>query len=185
VRYWLSELDIQSPSMAVLRQLKPEVIDAAEDATPILQWQGWQFRRFNQQLFVIRAGIENIAFNKVWQQEKCIQLPNNLGDIIFEKMTDVQADKKSGLTVNPSFGPIVIRLGGYSVRFKPQGSQHSKPLKQWFKQWKVAPWLRESVLLVIQNEQVLGLFIEGCWQIAQTSDNNSENSPLWHISVKN
>jgi tRNA(Ile)-lysidine synthase len=181
VRYWLSELNIQSPSLAVLNRLRSEVLDAAADATPILQWNGWQFRRFDQQLFVLRVKKEKIIINKVWQGEKSIQLPNNMEHLTFIKTSGVQAEDISQLTVNPNLGPIVIRSGGYSVRFKPAGSNHSKPLKQWFKQWKVAPWLRESVILVIQNEQVLGLLLNGSWHIAQTVHVDSKNAPLFVI----
>ena len=191
VRYWLSEQNIQSPSLGVLNQLGPEVLDAAEDASPVLQWNGWQFRRFDQQLFVIRAGFEKVIFNKVWKGEKCIQLPNNMGNLTFTqnkntnthfkeantiKMENGQVDYTqtnstqvnvpSQLTVNPNLGPIFIRTGGYSVRFKPVGCHHSKPIKQWFKQWKVAPWLRESVVMIIQNEQVLAILLNDSWQYA-------------------
>jgi tRNA(Ile)-lysidine synthase len=185
VRYWLSELGIQSPSSAVLNQLKPEVLDAAEGATPILQWQGWQFRRFDHQLFVIKADLKKVTFSKVWQREESVKLPHDMGELTFVKASNVQVANTSVLTVNANLGPIILRSGGYSVRFKPIGSQYSKPIKQWFKQWKVAPWLRGSVLLIIQNEQVLGLFIEGCWHIAQVDDAESKNASLWLISVKN
>jgi tRNA(Ile)-lysidine synthase len=94
-----------------------------------------------------------------------------------------QIDDMSQLTVNPNLGPIIIRTGGYSARFKPAGSHYSKPVKQWFKQWKVAPWLRDAVLLVIQNEQVLGLLIEGCWKIADKGDIKSVNALHWLIKV--
>ncbi|PKG96038.1 tRNA lysidine(34) synthetase TilS [Paraglaciecola sp. MB-3u-78] len=184
VRYWLSVLGIQSPSLAVLNQLMPEVLDAADDAMPILQWNGWQFRRFDQQLFVIRASLDKVSIHKVWQDEKSIKLPGTMGHLTFIQTKDVQMEDMSQLTVNPNLGPILIRSGAYSVRFKPAGSNHSKPLKQWFKQWKVAPWLRDSVLLVIQNEQVLGLLIEGCWQIAHQGDIYSENEPQCLIKVK-
>jgi tRNA(Ile)-lysidine synthase len=193
VRYWLSELGIQSPSLVVLNQLIPEVLDAADDAMPILQWNGWQFRRFNQQLFVIRASLDNVSIHKIWQGEKSIKLPGTLGHLTFIQTEDVQTNSvqtnniqmedRLQLTVNPNLGPILIRSGGYSVRFKPVGSNHSKPVKQWFKQWKVAPWLRDSVLLVIQNEQVLGLLIEGCWQIAHNGHIKSENDPQCLIKV--
>ena len=200
VRFWLSELGIQSPSLAVLNQLKSDVLDAAEDATPILQWQGWQFRRFDQQLFVIKVGLEKITFNQVWQGEKSIQLPNNMGNLTFTQTGDVltnntitnraptnktQVEDMSQLTVNPNSGTILIRSGGYSVRFKPAGYNHSKPIKQWFKQWKVAPWLRESVLLVIQNEQALALLLNGCWHIAQTDNINCKNAPRLLITLEN
>ena len=184
VRYWLSELNIQNPSMVVLNQLKPEVLDAAQDATPILQWNGWQFRRFDQQLFVITAIPEKITLNRVWQGEKSIQLPNNMGNLRFIETTDTQVDNISALNVNPSVGPITVRFGGYSAKFKPIGNTHSKPIKQWFKLWKIAPWLRESVLLVIQDEQVLALLINGKWHIAQSSVINSDNAPRLLITVE-
>ena len=203
VRYWLSELGIQSPSLAVLNQLMPEVLNAADDAMPILQWNGWQFRRFNQQLFVIRASLEKVLIHKIWQGEESIQLPENMGRLTFTQINDVstndvstndvsandvqtnnkQIDDTSQLIVNPNSGAILIRSGGYSARFRPAGSNHSKPVKQWFKQWKVAPWFRDSVLLIIQNEQVLGLFIAGCWKIADKGDIKSVNDPQWLITL--
>ena len=212
VRYWLCELGIRSPSLAVLNQLKPDVLDAAEDATPILQWQGWQFRRFDQQLYVVRLSLEKVTFNKVWQGEKSIQLPNNMGHLTFNQTANVQTtnvqtnsvqtnsvqtnsvqtnkmqtnktqvDEPSQLIVNPNLGALFIRSGGYSVRFKPAGYNHSKPIKQWFKQWKVAPWLRESVLVVIQNEQVLALLLNGRWHIAQVDDIHCKNDPRLFIT---
>jgi tRNA(Ile)-lysidine synthase len=197
VRYWLSELGIQSPSLAVLNQLKPDVLDAAKDATPILQWQGWQFRRFDQQLYVVRLSLGKVTFNKVWQGEKSIKLPNNMGNLTFNQTVNVQTnsvqtnkmqtnntqvDEPSQLIVNPNLGSLFIRSGGYSARFKPAGYNHSKPIKQWFKQWKVAPWLRESVLLVIQNEQVLALLLNGRWHIAQVDYIHCKNDPLLFIT---
>ena len=204
VRYWLSELNIQSPSLVVLNRLKLEVLDASEDATPILQWNGWQFRRFDQQLFVIRAGLDKVTFNKVWQGEKSLKLPNNLGILTFAPNSDVQTsdvqtsdvqtnsvqtkitqvDDKSQLTVNPNLGPIVIRSGGYSVRFKPVGSLHSKPIKQWFKQWKVAPWLRESVIIVIQNDNVLALLLNGSWKKAQVLHANLKYDSKPNVTIE-
>jgi tRNA(Ile)-lysidine synthase len=199
VRYWLSELGVQSPSLKVLNQLRPEVLDAAEDATPILQWNGWQFRRFDQQLFVIRASLKKVTLNKIWQGENTISLPNNMGNLTFTQATNSQADNTqlnssqlnstrvddmSQLTVNPNLGPITFRFGGYSARFKPAGSSHSKPIKQWFKQWKVAPWLRDSVLLVIQNEQVLAVLLDGSWQPAKALNNNLKDDLIVHLRIE-
>jgi tRNA(Ile)-lysidine synthase len=199
VRYWLSELSIQSPSLTVLNQLRPEVLDAAEDATPILQWNGWQFRRFDQQLFVIRVSLKKTTLNKIWQGESTITLPNNMGDLTFTQVTSSQVNSSqvnssqvnsmhvydmSQLAVNPNLGPITFRFGGYSARFKPAGSSHSKPIKQWFKQWKVAPWLRDSVLLVIQNKQVLAVLLDGSWQRAKALDSNFKDDLIVHVRVE-
>jgi tRNA(Ile)-lysidine synthase len=164
VRYWLSELGIQSPSAAVLKQLKPEVLDAAADATPILQWQGWQFRRFDQQLFVIKVNpvIDNQVL--VWQGEQQILLPAGIGVLQFKLGS--HADTKN-LTFDPKAGKLTLQFGGYSQLFTPLGAGHSKPLKQWFKQWGIPPWVRNQVVLLRQNEQLLGILIQGVWHPAQ------------------
>jgi tRNA(Ile)-lysidine synthase len=183
VRFWLSELDIQSPSMAVLNQLKPEVLEAAEDATPILQWQRWQFRRFDQQLFVISIPPENNGFSKAWQNEKFIALPNGLGRLLFSQTSKTHSDDNSQIIFDPNLGPVVIRFGGFNVKFKPIDSHHSKPVKQWFKLWKIAPWLRESVVLVIQNQVVLALIIEGRWHPALCRQALSKNDSLIAVAI--
>ena len=185
VRFWLSELDIQSPSMAVLNQLKPEVLDAAEDATPILQWQGWQFRRFDQQLFVISVPPKPITFNQVWQGETSIKLPNDLGSLTFLETANASAEVKLHVKVDPTLGSVVVRLGGYAAKFKPVDSDHSKPLKQWFKQWKIAPWLRESAVFVIQNEEVLALLMAGRWHQSHRSTVLSNKDSQITITLEN
>jgi len=164
VRYWLSELGIQSPSLAVLNQLKPELLDSANDATPILQWQGWQFRRFNQALFVIKAKqlIDNQVLN--WHGESQIVLPSGIGAVQFRQ--SFQSDKES-LTLDPKEGDIKLQFGGYSQRFTPKGAAHSKPLKQWFKQWRIPPWERNKVVLLIQNEHLKGILMHSKWLPAQ------------------
>ncbi|WP_299073864.1 tRNA lysidine(34) synthetase TilS [uncultured Paraglaciecola sp.] len=181
VRYWLSELNIQSPSLTVLNKLSPEVLNAAQDATPILQWNGWQFRRFDQQLFVIKTPPEKVIFNTIWQQQKSITLPNNMGYLVFS--SDGNIDKKTQLTIKPNLGPIAVKMGGYSLRFTPQGSDHSKPIKQWFKQWKIAPWIRETALLILQNDQVLGVYVNGYWHVAQPLEPITNHEEVWHITV--
>jgi tRNA(Ile)-lysidine synthase len=160
VRYWLSELNMQSPSLALLSQLKPELLDAADDATPILQWQGWQFRRFDQQLFVIPAipVIDNQLL--VWRGESQITLPGDIGRLRFLQSTDVLSDV---LILDTKAGDISMQFGGYAHRFKPKSESHSKPLKQWFKQWKVSPWCRNHVVLLLQNKQLLAILKEGEW----------------------
>jgi tRNA(Ile)-lysidine synthase len=182
IRYWLSQLAIQSPSLAVLSQLKPQVFDASDDATPILQWQGWQFRRFDQQLFVIKTPARKAIFNRVWQGESSIELPNDLALLTFTHVAENPNEDKLVLKVDHQLGPVFVRVGGYSTRFKPLNSRHSKPIKQWFKQWKIAPWLRESAVLIIQNERVLGVWVSGHWRHGQINETQS-NTDNWLLKI--
>ncbi|MEP1445656.1 MAG: tRNA lysidine(34) synthetase TilS [Paraglaciecola sp.] len=182
IRYWLAELGIQNPSLAMLRQLKPELLDAADDATPILQWQDWQFRRFNQQLFVINVPPERVSFGMQWQGEKRVNLPYNQGSLSFLTVKTLTTNLKSQFNIDPSLGSVEIRLGGYGIKFKPLGSAYSKPVKQWFKEWKVAPWVRESAVFVVQNEVVLALLIQGQWYLSQATESLSSETSIVSVT---
>lgn len=173
VRYWLSQQGVTSPSLAVLQQLLPQVLLAAEDANPILQWQTWQFRRFNQQLYVIPVPTELPEFEKLWQEESSMALPEGLGCLCFTQDKNELDANQVFLAINPDLGPLTVRLGGYSAKFKPQDSEYSKPIKQWFKQWKVPPWERDNTLIIIQNQDVIGLLSKGtCYQAAAQPNNS-------------
>jgi tRNA(Ile)-lysidine synthase len=164
VRYWLSELGIQSPSLAVLNQLKQEVLDAAEDASPILQWNGWQFRRFNQMLFVIAVKPLIDKQVLIWNGGSQMDLPLDMGTLHFRKCSEPIINS---LTLDSKAGDISIQFGGYSQRFTPKGAVHSKPLKQWFKQWQIPPWVRNQVVLLRQNDQLLGILMHAKWLPSQ------------------
>ncbi|MGS2721979.1 tRNA lysidine(34) synthetase TilS [Paraglaciecola aestuariivivens] len=159
VRYWLSKQGVSSPSQAVLNRLKPEVLAAKDDAKPILQWQNWQFRRFQQALYLVELRPQAEPFNLLWQGEAQVSLPNGLGRLTFTSSQKLTVKPKSGVCINPKNGPINIRLGGFSLKFKPFENQPSKPLKQWFKEWNIPPWQREQAILLVQNEQLQGLWL--------------------------
>ena len=120
---------------------------------------------------------------KLGRMKRLLQLPNGLGRLLFSQTSKTHSDDNSQIIFDPSLGPVVIRFGGFNAKFKPIGSHHSKPVKQWFKQWKIAPWLRESVVLVIQNQVVLALIIEGRWHPALCRQALSKNDSLIAVAI--
>jgi tRNA(Ile)-lysidine synthase len=157
VRYWLAARAVPMPSQAVITKLKSEVLGAAEDADPILQWQGWQFRRFANRLYVIPVSQELAPQVITMDTNKRLTLPNDMGVLGL-----VKTEVYSGLKVEKAL-PVQIKFGGFSQRFTPQGQPHSKPLKQWFKQWHIPPWQRTRVVQVMQGEHIIGLWLNGQW----------------------
>jgi tRNA(Ile)-lysidine synthase len=166
VRQWLDEQGISSPSQAILQKLKPELIDAKEDAKPIIQWGSWQFRRFNQHLYVLALVPTIPAHTLLWQGQKLVSLPAPLGTLSqFPLQQGNRSD--ADLILDPQLGDLKIQFGGFSQRFTPAGAKHSKPLKQWYKEWLVPPWQRDKIALVSQNEIPLALLINGVWRMAK------------------
>ncbi|WP_158970762.1 tRNA lysidine(34) synthetase TilS [Paraglaciecola sp. L3A3] len=180
VRYWLSVQGIQSPPLAVINQLKPEVLQATDDAQPILQWQNWQFRRFNQQLFVIPVQVELAPVSIQWAGEAQVPLPAELGILEFN-VDDAEIPEQSVL-VDQDQGPIFIELASYNKRFKPAKAAHSKPLKQWFKLWRIAPWQRSQVIQLVQNNKILALYLNGQWRVADCLTGDVKQSIVIYLN---
>ncbi|MGJ8681753.1 tRNA lysidine(34) synthetase TilS [Paraglaciecola sp.] len=170
VRYWLSEQNVASPSLLVMQQLRPQVLIAADDAAPILQWQNWQFRRFNQQLYLVQKTDVFEPINMTWQGEAELPLPGQFGRLTF---TAQPISGDSLVKFDPSIGPITLKTGGFSQKFKPNNSPHSKPLKQWFKQWKIPPWQRDRCIQLIQDERIIALYINDHWIVSASSSLNN------------
>jgi tRNA(Ile)-lysidine synthase len=161
VRAWLAEQQIQSPSEAVLKQLKPELFEASDDANPIIRWQDWQFRRFNQQLYVVTISADVSAVTVPWNGQTNIKLPQGVGHLEFKPCSDTNLQQDiEHCVLDKNAGEISIRFGGYGDRFKPVGEVNSKPLKQWFKKWNVPPWERTKIAIIIQNKQVKALVVD-------------------------
>jgi len=177
VRYWLAELGISSPAHSVLTRLYAELINARVDANPIIQWQGWQFRRFDKQLYVIPLVEDVLPHTLLWQGQKELVLPATLGTLVFKPPL---SDEQHNVPVfQPDLGPLRLHFGQFSQRFKPYNAQHSKPLKQWYKAWEIPPWQRDKITVVSQNAEPLALLIEGAWVLAQpkTMPSNSNKQP--------
>ncbi|MDP5041740.1 MAG: tRNA lysidine(34) synthetase TilS [Paraglaciecola sp.] len=165
VRQWLHELEIQSPSQAILQKIKHEVIDAKADANPILQWGNWQLRRFADELHLVPLTSDILPHTLVWQEQNHLSLPSPLGALVSTRHAYAQSSD-CHLLIAPDLGEIKLQFGGYSQRFTPQGSQHSKPLKQWYKEWQIPPWQRDKIALVKQNDVPQALLIEGKWRLS-------------------
>lgn len=164
IRSWLAEQGISSPSHTILQKLKAELLSAKVDASPILQWSKWQFRRFDGRLFVISVESSIPAHTLLWQGQKQLNLPAPLG--VLRTQTKAQPDEQN-ILLAPHLGEIKLHFGGYAQRFKPIDGACSKPLKQWYKEWKIPPWQRDKIMLLTQNEQSLALLLDGKWLLSQ------------------
>ena len=166
IRSWLTEQVISLPSQSVLQKLKAELLGAKVDASPILQWSQWQFRRFDGRLFVISVEPSIPSHTLLWQGQKQLSLPAPLG--VLRTQTPAQPDEQTqNILLAPHLGEIKLHFGGYAQRFKPLDSACSKPLKQWYKEWKIPPWQRDKIILLTQNEHSLALLLDGKWLLSQ------------------
>lgn len=141
LKLWIARQEAVQPSEKILLRILSECVTAREDAQPRVCWgsnadKKWQCRRFSGQLYLLPEfdDLQGVTLPVIPNEP--LQLPDNLGSYLLET-----SDSKRSYQ---------IRFGGFSDSFKPIGERHSKPLNQWFKQWKLPPWerLRTPLLLV-------------------------------------
>ena len=147
LRRWLHGYGL-NPETQWLETLKRDVINAREDASPVLVLAQYQLRRFANTLYLLtEADVQQPAATLYWQAEASIMLPSGCGWLNFSAR---QSDGAVALSVSSGQWDF----GKLSLRFKPAGASMSKPLKQWFKLWQVPPWERQRVPLLIIDGQV-------------------------------
>lgn len=148
IRRWLVAANL-NPSSLWLETLRHEVIAAKADATPLLQLEHFHIRRFDGKLYLCEPFIvPDINEKQIWQGERQLVLPAGCGQLIFSKQ---QHDSLPLTLAEPAVAEI--HFGLLSLSFKPVNTGMHKPLKQWLKQWKIPPWQRGAIpLILIERE---------------------------------
>jgi tRNA(Ile)-lysidine synthase len=162
VRLWLSEQAVSMPSQAILQQL-PNLLQAQEDANPAIEWADWQLRRYQNRLYVLPSSTELIETQFPLEDSNSLILPEGLGQLtlVIKDSGNNDADSVDTKELN-----YEVRFGGFSVKFKPQDAQHSKPLKQWFKLWQIPPWQREQTIQIFEQHSLLAVIVNDKFIVA-------------------
>lgn len=168
VRCWLLHLEaaigVPAASQTVIERVFDELLPAAEDAEPLVQWQqgGRQasLRRFAGHIHLVLPTREAVPTEPViWHTASSLQLPGAGTVALMETDTD-------GFLV-PADGKLEIRFrqGGESA--KPAGRK-TRPLKKILQDYQVPPWLRDSIPLFYRDDELLAvgdLFVTERWRV--------------------
>ncbi|MCC2606040.1 tRNA lysidine(34) synthetase TilS [Planctobacterium marinum] len=135
---WLKSLGVSLPSAKILQAILQECVSAKPDAQPRVKWGQWQCQRFDNKLYLLPQTEEITPENCRLVLDQWNRLPQGAGQLWLS-----QEENPKGQTLYlPEESEFTATFGQFSRRFKPQGSAHSKSVKQWFKAWKVPPWQR-------------------------------------------
>lgn len=152
LRLWLRLNGKAPPQLKQLEQLKHNIVEAKQDATPVAAWSGMRIRRYQRRLYLLpeEAGAEHTKDIELsWDWQLPLQLPTN--DILY-----IRASGKS-IGINPDSLPnnlrVTYRQGG--ERLRPYKRQGSHPLKKLFQEWGVPPWERQSIPLIYDNHTLI------------------------------
>lgn len=123
LRHQLNQLNFLAPSDKILDQII-ELLSAKADATPLVRWDEFEVRRYQQSLYFINNTTEKIS-------EKCP---------IHTELENL-----------PNFS---IRYRAEGQRIKLPGKKHSQSLKKVLQEAGIPPWERNSLKMYYINDEL-------------------------------
>ena len=149
IRRFARQNGAMPPGFHELKRLRQEVLLAVNDANPILRWDGCEFRRYREHLYLLpqAATLPAPRMELTLDVGTCsLDLPEALGRL---SLVDAR-----GL---PVAAPVALsvrwRRGGESLR--PAGSAHTRELRLLFQEFGVPTWQRERVPLLFAGKELL------------------------------
>lgn len=149
LRYWIETVHHRPlPDQQRLNRILTEVMPAAVDAEPCIEWHGTTLRRYDGRLYLTdeRAPHQDKAIH--WD----LNSPLDLGDgrqLVAESVTG------QGLkTTLCGRRDITVRYRQGGEICQPVGRGHRHALKKLFQEWRVPPWERNRVPLIYVGDEM-------------------------------
>ena len=142
IRHWISVSGFSAPSEKKLKHIFNDVINAVEDAQPLVEWRGVQIRRYQSQLYIMRSLIEHDVKQIIeWNTQESITIES-----LKITLAALNLDEKEPVTIR-------FRQGGESIYLPERGGHHS--IKHILQEAKIPPWLRSRIPLIYKGEKII------------------------------
>lgn len=143
IRCWIENLGLPPPTSQHLDEAERRLLQAREDAEPIVSWPGTELRRYRDLLF---AGPPLPPppqdYLMPWPVADAIELPPGCGRLQAEPVESGGLRRQSGYEVG-------LVSEGQSIRLPGRG--HSSQLKKLFQDAGVPPWVRRRMPVILHT----------------------------------
>lgn len=156
LHHWVHACGLPLPSEAHLLRLWRDVLGAAVDAMPLLQWANVQVRRYRDGLFVMRALQDfDSSLSREWDCREPLRL-SALGVLCA---TPVVGEGVAKVHLVDQVLLVRFRRGGEKICVLGREGHHS--LKKLFQEAGVPPWQRARIPLLFLNGELVS--VTGYW----------------------
>lgn len=148
LRHWIQLVNLPLCSEKKLQQIQLQMLQAADDASPCVEWQGAEIRRFKNKIYALQPQAqipENTCI--AFKLGDNLKLPYSLGKLVWRET------QGSGLKINTD-DQLTIRFRQGAERIQCQGKQHSQSLKKLMQEWQIPPWERDRIPLLYINDDL-------------------------------
>ncbi|MDN3377970.1 MULTISPECIES: tRNA lysidine(34) synthetase TilS [unclassified Pseudoalteromonas] len=152
LRCWLEQFTALMPSQKQTEQILEQGINAQVDAQLKIQLKDGDICRHQSFLY----------FVKHQTQEPLVVTERSDNTFILNNGAHISVVQGKGVRLPQADEHVTVRFDYPQEKIKPLNKPGRNTLKHWFKDAKVAPWLRASVPLIFYNDelvQVVGYFI--------------------------
>lgn len=149
IRYWLKSNGLQYPSSKQLMVLWQEVALAQQDKKPKLQLDSESICRYQDQLYIVaNQKLKLPEHSIIWSGESIVWLQEERLGIDFSKV-DISISEKHIVQccLRQHFDSALTCL--------PEGRSKSRSVKKLLHEYQVPPWLREQVVFIFIDQQLV------------------------------
>lgn len=167
LRYWLRHLGLSIPDSRNLQRILDEVLPAAEDAVPLVSWQGAEVRRYRDRLHAMSP------------LPPLMRLPPALGEL--RKCRVVGEGLREELLSSASV-TVGWRCGGERLTLAGRDGHHT--LKKLYQEAAVPPWERERRPLIFIDGELAQ--VAGLWSDSRFACGANEQGILfeWSLTIE-
>lgn len=189
LRHWINLNHMPMPSKKILEQIIVSVIQAREDAMPVVRWRREEFqcelRKYRDKLYLFQGPVKEPAASDEYYltEDEVVEISHDQSTIkllpLRNKTGQKGFDRQKLLARKLT---IRFRQGGERFRSSVRGK--TQQLKHWFQEQGIPPWERDLLPLIywgddliqVGNDIVDHSAAEGYFSEAEGSNPKAEGS---------
>jgi tRNA(Ile)-lysidine synthase len=161
LRYWIIETLTQgvkghraiSPTRKLLMEISGSMLSAQKDAEPRILFSGVEFRRYQDNLAIIRQRVEPTLHN-----EPLTLSPTESAHMGDTKISLIRsASPGQGLAPRIADKTLMLKYRQGGEELKPAGRAHSQRLKKLLQDNNIPPWDRGSLPLFYLGDELVAV----------------------------
>jgi tRNA(Ile)-lysidine synthase len=154
--HWLRSRGLPFPSGKMLASMSSDLLMAAQDASPVVSWHGYQLRRFRDVICLSKQQDSALQPRAITTQQLSEHVSLGQG---------LSVRRVQGGGIRESAVAIRFRAGDESMRLRAV----NRKLKKIFQENAVPPWLRNSLPLIYVGDRLAALPGIAAWDVQPVS----------------
>ncbi len=142
---------VPKPTARALREIVSSLLDAREDALPVVQWSGAECRRYRDTLYLAPAFPDPTFDGLPLTAAAPAELGAGFGTLALAM------HPTAGLDPARVAAGLVLRRRKGGEEIRPYGQRHTRKLKKLLQERGVLPWRRDALPLVYAGDALVAV----------------------------